>query len=690
MGKGGKGKGGGGGGYPWWEHVKKGGGGGGNKSGHDNYGYGGRDDVRDERDGNGGGGRGGVPRGPVGPKSKLQKQLEDMEGRQYPVYKDLCGAGWDIEGKAMTILFDRVQGDAFAPPSWVRARVPMSAAGFPRQMVTGSRVRNMALCDFVTRVLSDLLSGGKGTDWTQAVQGSGWGGSKGGDLKVDTPGQYVIERSSVVANQDFVEARLTLSLPARGRSIEGYRASDIVGGLIDAVQGSLFFKSLDSEVLQKHIETVEDQEALRSALSSMGLIAFVANGAILPRKSGVDDRPMTSKDSKDLVRFKSPPSMEVTIELPHAATVSGMGIKRGISVIVGGGFHGKSTLLQALQMGIYNKVPGDGREFVVCDPNAVKIRAEDGRSVKCTNISSFINNLPFGKDTTRFTTADASGSTSQATNIMEALEVGATTLLVDEDTCATNFMIRDEKMKALVAPEKEPITAFVMKVRPLFDEHGVSTVLVVGGSGDFFSQADTVVMMDEYAALDVTERATEIGSKAPPLPKVKFGPICHRRIVKRGLAADGKVAARSLRCIQYGETEVELSCIEQLVEISQARAIGDICQRLGDGCHLDGDRSGGDGRLFSEVVRDVERLIRAEGKEIGTQGLDNLSRGREPCPFYVMPRRFEIAAAVNRLRTAVFQDDGGGVGEVRATAGRDDSNDRGGRGSRGGADRSAW
>ncbi|CAE7711012.1 unnamed protein product, partial [Symbiodinium pilosum] len=276
---------------------------------------------------------------------------------------------------------------------------------------------------------------------------------------------------------------------------------------------SLFYKSLDTAALKSHIEAVEDQDALRKLLPGMGLVAFVGNGAILPRKSGVDDRPMTKKDSPDLVTFESPASMEVTLSLPHAGDVIGMGIQKGVTLIVGGGFHGKSTLLQALQLGIYNKVPGDGREHVVCDPHAVKIRAEDGRSVKSTDISPFINNLPFGKQTQQFSTGDASGSTSQAANIIEALEIGCSTLLVDEDTCATNFMIRDEKMKALVAPDKEPITAFVCKVRSLLEEHGVSTVLVVGGSGDFFSVADSVIMMDEYVAKDVTKRAREIGQK---------------------------------------------------------------------------------------------------------------------------------------------------------------------------------
>ncbi|CAJ1434388.1 unnamed protein product [Effrenium voratum] len=625
MGKG-KGKG----GYPWWEHIKP------------------REDRGKGSDGGGGGGGGGswaARSAPSGPLSQLQRKIQELDGRQYPCYKDLAGGGWDVEKRAMTVFFDRVQGDSYAPPSWVRVRVPMAAAGFLAAYVSQSRIRNTALCDYVTRVLSDKLHGGDGTDWTQTVKGGGWASSKGGDLQIDTPGQYVLERSSVVANSEFIEARVTLSLPARGRTIEGYRAAEIVGGLCDAVEGSLFSKALDATALKQHIEAVEDQEHLRCQLAQLGLVAFVGNGAVLPRKSGVDDRPMTKKDSADLVKFESPSSMEVTVSLPHAGEITGMGIKKGVTVIVGGGFHGKSTLLQALQLGIYNKVPGDGREYVVCDPHAVKIRAEDGRSVKCTDISPFINNLPFGKATTEFTTGDASGSTSQAANIIEALEVGASTLLVDEDTCATNFMIRDEKMKALVSPEKEPITAFVTKVRPLFNDLDVSTILVVGGSGDFFAVADAVIMMDEYVVKDVTQRAREIGKKSGIADGSSFGKVSRRRLCKNGLAADGKVAARSLRCLQYGGTEVELSCIEQLVEISQARAIGDALQLLGGGFAVN--------RPMAAVIRDLEKQIQAEGKPVGIQGLDTLSH-REPCPFYVMPRRFELAAAVNRLRTAEF------------------------------------
>eukprot|EP00928_Gymnodinium_smaydae_P047694 TRINITY_DN31846_c0_g1_i1.p1 TRINITY_DN31846_c0_g1~~TRINITY_DN31846_c0_g1_i1.p1 ORF type:complete len:648 (-),score=176.43 TRINITY_DN31846_c0_g1_i1:277-2220(-) len=642
MGKGGKGKG--GGGYPWWEHIKNKGGG---KAGGGDRGE------------SGGGGGGESQSAPAARPASLrqavtgttlQRNLQQMEGRGYPSYKDLMGSPWDMEGcDGCQVIFDRVQGDPYAPPSWVRVRLPARSAGFPADYVTSTRVRNTALCDFVTRVLSDMLHGGSGTDWTAAVSGGGWGGSKGGDINVDAPGQCVLQRTSVVITADSVEARMTMSLPARGRSVEGHRAAEIIGGLMDVVKRSLFYEALDSKALRSHILSVEDQEAARQQLAGLGLVAFVMDGSILPRKSGVDDRPMTKKDDPNLVFFKSPPSLATELTLPNRGTVKGMGIKKGITMIVGGGFHGKSTLLQALQLGVYNKVDGDGREFVVTDPTAVKIRSEDGRWVSCADISPFINNLPFSRDTSAFTTSDASGSTSQAANIVEALELGSECLLIDEDTCATNFMIRDSPMMELVAPDKEPITPFIKTCRPLFEDQGVSSVMVIGGSGDFFPIADTVICMERYLASDVTEQAHAIAKRhgrqaPPPTPFPRSAP---KRVLQReGLAADHKVSAKSLRCITYGNTEIELTYVEQLVETGQAKAIMDCLQ------HLASSRDYVDGsRTLAEVIERVERVLAGDGQAVGKLGLDSISSGC-PCPFHALPRRFELAAALNRLRTA--------------------------------------
>jgi len=389
--------------------------------------------------------------------------------------------------------------------------------------------------------------------------------------------------------------------------------------------------------LTHHLNTLEDQMVLRNIMQQRGLVAFFGNGSMLPRVSGVDDRKMDKG-----IPFKSPPSLEVEVNLPHIGKIKGMGIKKGITLIVGGGFHGKSTLLQALQVGVYEKVPYDGREFVLCDQNAVKIRAEDGRSVKNVDISPFINNLPLGQDTTHFSTADASGSTSQAANIMESLEAGARLLLLDEDTCASNFMIRDARMQALIAQNKEPIMPFINKVIPLYSEKDVSTIMVVGGTGDFFEVADCVIQMEKYEAKDVTQQAWEISKKFSKLPDLQItldAADIKRKIVRNGLAANGKASAKGLRCISYGEQEIELTYIEQLVDIGQARALCDIAQWLGDNKSPIKDSMN-----FVDLLDFVEKEL--------IQGFDIISW--HPQGFYAMPRRFEIAATLNRLRSARF------------------------------------
>ena len=267
-----------------------------------------------------------------------------------------------------------------------------------------------------------------------------------------------------ITSDGAVEARFVVGLPAAGRRV---LTREAVGLLVDdvpsVVRTSLCAESYPAEELLLHAEVNEDADALRSLLPEMGLVAFVADGAVLPRRSGIEQAPMLDR----AVPFESPASLRVHVDLPNAGSASGAGIPRGVTLIVGGGYHGKSTLLEALERGVYNHRPGDGRERVVSDPTAVKIRAKDGRSISGVDISPFIGPLPLGQGTRRFDSADASGSTSQAAAIVEAVEAGAGTLLVDEDTAATNFMIRDRRMQALVPRDLEPITPFVDRVRLL-------------------------------------------------------------------------------------------------------------------------------------------------------------------------------------------------------------------------------
>ena len=327
-----------------------------------------------------------------------------------------------------------------------------------------------------------------------------------------------------------------------------------------------------------------------------------------------------------------------------------MGIPEGVTLIVGGGYHGKSTLLSALEKGAYNHIPGDGRELVVTVDDSVKIRAEDGRFIENVDISPFIRNLPLGLDTRAFSSPDASGSTSQAANIMEALEVGARLLLVDEDTSATNFMIRDERMQSLVAKEKEPITPFIDKVKQLYADLGVSTILVMGGSGDYFDVADTVIMMDEYLPRDRTDEARRIAESFSTRRQfeggARFGTVKARRPLpegfnpRKGRHDQAKTSARSIHAIAFGYHLIDLSQVEQLVDISQTRAIGDIIHYAMKR-YIDGERT----------LREILGLVEAD---LDRDGMDVI------CPYlkgnYARPRRYEIAAAINRLRTLKCKD----------------------------------
>lgn len=567
---------------------------------------------------------------------ELRNELSRIDGRSYGAYKDIQGQAYESDGGVeFTLHVDHVQGDPFASPSRMRVRVPRAVAGFP-EWCDASVSRRIGL--------ETLLAKGFARECGRGSKRSGSG--KSGMFGMDTPGQEVLMRTAVMLDAECVEARFICGLPAAGRRALGRAAATMLcEGLPELVARALVFGALDEGQVREAVEVNEDAEVLRAQLVEKKLVAFVANGAVLPRRSGVDQRAM---DGEGVVGFAAPESLQVTLEVPNAGAVVGMGIPEGVTLIVGGGFHGKSTLLNAVERGVYNHCPGDGREKVVARGDAVKIRAEDGRSVAGVDISPFINNLPGGTDTTRFSTENASGSTSQAANIVEGLEAGAGVMLIDEDIAATNFMIRDQRMQELVAKEKEPITPFVDKVRVLYKQKGVSSVLVIGGSGDYFEVADTVVMMDAYVPRDVTGEARVIAHRhrvVRDLEVPSYPPVTLRRPESRGLDArrgrrESSVKTRSWDEISFGEETIDLRCVSQIVSESQTRAIGAALLWAKESGVVDGEKT------VSEMLDAVEAAI-AEG------GLDALTRGR-PGSFALF-RRYELAAALNRLRTVTVR-----------------------------------
>jgi len=508
----------------------------------------------------------------------------------------------------------------------------MATAGFPPETYR-NRSRLIALRDFLARRFSDACR-----TLTDRSRGSG----KSGLLAMDRPGQEILERSAIVVTAEFVEARFVAGLPARGRRVLGRQAADMLGEDVPKlVEAALRYANLDESQLTAHLNAAEDADALRTQLSALGLVAFVADGSRLPRRSGVDDRPL---GGDHVVPFRSPDSLKVEVSLPYIGRVSGMGIPRGVTLIVGGGYHGKSTLLSALELGVYNHLPGDGRELVVTDPTAVKIRAEDGRRVEGVDIRPFINNLPNHSSAAAFRTENASGSTSQAANIIEALEVSAQLLLLDEDTCATNLMIRDARMQALVEKPGEPITPFIDRVRQLADERAVSSILVLGGSGDYFDVADTIIRMDSYIPYDVTAAAKAIAAQQPTGRQVEAGgswpastpriPLATSLDPRKG-RREVNIKGRALRAVLFGTEEIDMTAVAQLVDEGQVRAIGQALNVARE--------------RFMDGQRDVAGVIEAVIAEIDRHGLDALDR--RPTGDYVAFRAYELAAALNRLRS---------------------------------------
>ena len=562
---------------------------------------------------------------------ELRCALRDIDHRSYPAYKSLVGS-WSFG--TYTLNIEHVQGDPFAAPSQLSVTVDRKTAGFPVGCWEATWNRT-ALEDYLLRRFARQT-----VRFSRQAKGSG----KSGVLAVTVPGQEVLERTDCQVCAGAVTLRFEVGFPANGRTINARELEKILFEFLPVcVEQSLQSSSVPKGELERVIALAEDQHFIRQELVRLGLAAFVADGSILPRESGVSDQPL-----KDAVTFRSPDSMAVTLELPHQGTVRGMGVRRGITLIAGGGYHGKSTLLKALERGVYDHIAGDGREYVITDASAVKIRAEDGRKVTNTDISLFINHLPSGRDTTRFSTLDASGSTSQAANIAEALESGSRVLLMDEDTSATNFMVRDELMQAVIAREQEPITPFLERAMDLWQKAGVSLILVVGSCGAYFHIADRVVQMDSYHARDITEQAKAVlaGRPVPALTAPGFHLPSGKRVVdlsgdsqiRKNYRGDGyrqerlKVKCFGKTAFSVGDRELDLRYVEQIVDGGQTRALAYMVRYARE--NLAG--------------RTVEDIVAALTKLMEEKGLGAVCGGGVVPAGLTMPRVQEIFACFDR------------------------------------------
>lgn len=668
--------------------------------------------------------------------------LRSVDGSNYAALKQLTRQTYPLPSDAypgMTLTFLSVQSDPFAPGSQVCVTLPCPSVPLPYldsndvnnvtdddtidDAVLYRSIAQMAAEDFILR---SIHGGLPGLNQSRSA------------LQFLRPSQHVIARSAVAitnevqsngggdsnGNGNCIRVYLCVKLPGHGRRIDGRGAARILFGelqpllerhVLQALAANSTNNTKSSHVstsLSDHVTSVQDQEWLRRQLRPRGLVAFVADGAVLPRTGGDSDLPLAGA-----VPFCSPASLSVVFDLPFSGRrATGMGLPFGLTLIAGGGFHGKSTLLRALELGVYSHTPDDGRAFVCVDATAVKIRAEDRRSISGVDISPFITNLPFGKDTTAFSTADASGSTSQAANIIEALELGCSALLLDEDTSATNFMYRDAMMQRLVPPAQEPITPFVCRVRELVEARGVSAVMVVGGSGQYFAPADVVLVLDCYAVHDRTEAAKAIATAAGgvlPAPAAESASVFlfddlhwqqHQqqgheqqqptgrcllyadtfRSIVPGSNGAVKMSGAGLDTVRLSGEGIAIGLVEQVVEEGQVNAIAQCIALVYDGGVL-GASSAQAGWVLPRDVAYPPALCRgnwwrsepAMPRTVGssacgasmapTSGFARLVANAErqlraarlemrqpscylPTGFTALPRTFEIAAALNRMR----------------------------------------
>ena len=560
--------------------------------------------------------------------SDLKQEIISLDGKGYKAYKSLQGKSFGYD--PFTVRFEHVQGDSFAQPTRLSISIGVDEAGFLPSLFN-NLTRKLALEDHVLRRVNYFIAANK-----IRVKGSG----KSGKVQVQIPGQKILKRSGMLVKGSRLQLIMFAGLPAQGRTVLGEECLKLFSEVLPPIwHKSLIASSLDKNELNRAIETLEDYQFLQSELEKNNWVTFVANGSNLPRSSGASDAPLLGARTI----FEAPEGLKKSVELPHAGKIEGMAVPEGITLIVGGGFHGKSTLLRAIQDAVYPHLAGDGRERIATLPSATKIRAEDGRAVSSVNLSAFMSGLPGIHSTEQFSTQSASGSTSQAVNILEALEAGSKLLLMDEDTCATNFMIRDERMQMLVAKANEPITPFLDRIQEVSEFLGVSVILVMGGSGDYFDPADHIITMEEFRPRVVTEEARRLVTKNPGQRKKEitfpFPPICERRWDISGLKfSKGKREAQirtiGLDTLTLGEVEIDVRYIEQIAEEGQLSLCGWVLRQL-QFTLSESDMS------FVEGLQKI--FLEIEKKEF--DGLVPYNDGLQ-----ALPRLQDVMGVINRIR----------------------------------------
>ena len=564
----------------------------------------------------------------------LYQKIRTLNGKNYGLYKSLADKPWDFGDFVLDFL--HVQGDPFAPASRVVVRAKLSALGYAPEWGSDFEHR-LALSDFLYRRLGRLVQ--------ERYPG------KDAAVVFNTAGPEMLVRNSLWIDNGELRACLQVRLPGEGRKIQAEEAAEILTMVLpDLVSAGLYCDKAAVPELQEYYRVLAERKAILAELDARGLCAFVPDGAVLPRASGLSEMPL-----EGAVKFEAPEEMAVTLSV-CGREIRGMGIPKGITVITGGAFHGKSTLLQALIRAVFPHVPGDGREGIVVDETALRVGVEDGRSVRGTDLSMFVRDLPGGISTKDFNTLSASGSTSEAANLLEAMEAGARTFFIDEDSSAVNFLIRDVRVRKLLGDEREPLIPLTDRIRELATA-GMSFVLVAGACGDYLDIADNIIVMANYRAecARFTACAGQGRSKpaeasvsldlVPPSPRpfaVYMQPL--QKSVRPASAVERQVKVKLSGdfLLQIGFLVADTSRLVTLVDKQQRLGAGFMMLNMLQNA---ASNSEGEAGVAGESVAAVAQKLCDSIRNVGFRNLpQGMSREMS------LPRAVDIACVAFRLR----------------------------------------
>jgi predicted ABC-class ATPase len=544
--------------------------------------------------------------------------LGEIDGREYVDLARLMG---DYDFNRYIVKISNVPQSAEETGLSVVVRVTHAVAGFPEGLIS-SPIRRTALEDLLTRKLAAAIEG------QATFDGNGVARRR---IVAPRPGQKILPRSTVQITDDFTDVRLSVLIPTQRGRLDGQAFQTVFfDDLPMVVQDALIYCNMDTAEVEVFVGLMEDADQLRQSLPARGLIGFVASGSLVARLPGSDQPDVAAERT-----ITVDPSLLVSLDTPHRGAVEGLGINSGITLILGDAFSGRIELMRALASGIYNHVPGDGREYIVTMPDSVYIPAEPGRSVHRVDIGSLLPEEDYS-------TASAGACHAQAATLIEALEAGARVILLDEADACPGFLGGDDRVDRLLG-NASGITPLSARVRQMAQELGVSTIVAGNVSvSSFIPVADTILAVRDGVITDITREAKDAfdGVSVAAVPEYDFTRLIEtaRWVVPSSIDAsigrhDGVIGIEDGWQIRFGRYTIDLGSNCQIADAQQALTLGLIIEYAR--------------QRYLDKARPMRELLDLVERDLSMEGLEQVTR--ELRGDLARPRRYEIAAALNRL-----------------------------------------